>query len=59
MAVGEVWGLLLLHGGVGEGLLGCIRIDDDNMALFEVVDEGVQVGQIEPTTCVIAALQRG
>lgn len=41
MTVGEVRGLLLLLGGVGEGLLWRIWIDDDDMTLLEMVDEGV------------------
>lgn len=44
MAVGEIRSLLLLlwlHGGVGERLLGRVRIYDNNMTLFEVVDESM------------------
>ena len=26
------------------------------MALFEVFDEGVEIGKVEPTTCVVATL---
>ena len=50
--------LLLRQGGVGERLLGCVRIHDNDMALLEVVHESVQVGQVEPAACIIAALQR-
>ena len=47
-------------GGLGERLLGCIGIDDDDMALLEVVDECVEVGEIQAATCVVAALgERG
>ena len=44
-------------GGLGERLLGCIGINDDDMALLEVVDECVEVGQVQPATCVVAALR--
>ena len=40
-------------------MLGCIGIDDDDMALLEVVDECVEVGQVQPATCVVAALGGG
>ena len=46
-------------GGLGERLLRCIGIDDDDMALLEVVDECVEVGQVQPATCVVAALGAG
>ena len=26
------------------------------MALFEVLDEGMEIGEVEPTTCVVATL---
>jgi len=51
-----------LHGGArcGEGRYVEMRrregVDDDDMALFKVVDEGVQICEIEAATGVITAL---
>ena len=39
--------------------MGGIGVEDDDMALLEVVDEGVEVGEVEPTAGVIAALRAG
>ena len=38
---------------------GVVGVDDDDVALLEVFDEGVEVGEIKAATCVITALVRG
>ena len=39
--------------------MGSKWIDDDHMALLEVVDEGVHVGEVDTTALVITALITG
>ena len=38
-----------------EWLLRRVRVEDDYMALLEVVDESMEVGEVEPTAGVVAA----
>lgn len=45
------------RGGGREGLLRSVGIKDNDVALFEVLDEGVEICEVEPTTCVITALR--
>ena len=44
--------------GGGVGGLGCVGVHDDDVALLEVVDEGVHVGELDATALVVAALHR-
>ena len=37
--------------------MGSVGVEDDNMALLEMVDECMEVGEVEPTAGVIAALR--
>ena len=37
--------------------MGSEGVEDYDMALFEVFDEGVEIGEVEPTACVITALR--
>lgn len=63
VGVGVVRGHLLACGGGegsscgSEGLMGSEGVEDYDMALFEVFDEGVEIGEVEPTACVITALR--
>ena len=58
--VGEVGRDRLGCGGgrevLRERLLRRVRGEDDYMALLEVVDERMEVGEVEPTASVVAAL---
>ena len=59
--VGEVGRDRLWCGGgrevLRERLLRRVRVEDDYMALLEVGDESVEVGEVEPTAGVVAALR--
>lgn len=40
-----------------DGLESTVRVYDDNMTFFEVINESVHVGEIDTAALIIAALQ--